>query len=51
MPKILSAFRGTPGFQGTQFVKDSPNYMMWKKLLQIISKYNQGTRLEGMEAN
>jgi hypothetical protein len=38
MPKLLLAFRGAPGFQGTQFIKDSlanygvSNYMVWKKL-------------------
>jgi hypothetical protein len=54
MPKILSAFREAPGFQGTQIIKHSlanygvSNYMMWKKLLHIISQYNPGSRLEGM---
>jgi len=54
MPKLLSAFRGAPGVQGTQFIKDSlanygvSNYTMWKKLLHIIPQYNPGFRLEGM---
>jgi hypothetical protein len=54
MPKLSSAFSGAPGFEGTQFVKDSlanygvSNYMMWKRLLHIISQYNPGTRLQGM---
>jgi hypothetical protein len=54
MPKLLLAFRGPPGFQGTQSVKDLlanngiSNYMMRKKLLRIISQYNPGTRLERM---